>query len=183
MHIKVVLIDDKKASIERLETILGLFNEVIIIGKTTDAKEGIKIIEQQKPHIAFLDIEMPEIDGFEVIKYFNGTGNKTEFIISTGYNQYMLESFRNKAFDFLEKPISIVELKNCFLRYKKEVLFQLSERDIQLIKLICLGFNSREIGEKLFLAKSTIDSYRKKILEKTDCRNTAELVHLFSTSF
>jgi DNA-binding NarL/FixJ family response regulator len=52
----------------------------------------------------------------------------------------------------------------------------LSDREIQIVELICLGFSAGEIAEKLFLSKRTVEKHRANILEKTHCRNTAKLV-------
>ena len=183
MILSVVIIDDKKPSIDRLEKLLELFSDVQVVGKSQDPEDGIRIIEETNPHLAFLDIEMPKLDGLDILKHFKGSSSKTRMVICTGHDQYMLNSFRSGVFDYLKKPVSILELKQCFLRFKKEVLFDLNEQEVRIIKLICKGLNSREIGEELFLAKTTIDSYRRNILEKTESKNSAALVSLFSSSF
>ena len=65
----------------------------------------------------FIDIEMPRINGFEIIKIIRKAGVFPTFIFVTGYNQYAIKAIRNAAFDYLLKPVDIDELKEAIIRF------------------------------------------------------------------
>jgi DNA-binding CsgD family transcriptional regulator len=74
------------------------------------------------------------------------------------------------------KPISIDELKKCLNRFNIKYKINLNNRELQIIRELSDGLSSQNIGEKLFISRHTVDSYRRAILEKADCQNTAQLI-------
>ena len=187
--IKCVVIDDEKEACDRLESLLGKISYIDLIAKKTDAESGIKAIIESSPEIVFLDVEMPAKSGFDVVNEIHKIGLYPTFIFVTGYNQYAIKAIRNAAFDYLLKPVDIDELKeaiNRFMKLKEEKqkivlpgklksLYSLTDREIEIIKLLLEGKSSKEIGEKLFISKHTVDTHRRNILEKTGTKTTAEL--------
>jgi two-component system LytT family response regulator len=84
--------------------------EVKLLGEAANGEQGIALIEQQSPDIVFLDIEMPRMNGFEMLSQIK----KKDFhlIFTTAYDQYAIQAIRYAAFDYLLKPIDIEELKS-----------------------------------------------------------------------
>lgn len=72
--------------------------------------------------------------------------------------------------------MNIDELKHTLERYKSKWQSNLSKREFEIIRLIGKGLNSKTIGEQLFISRHTVDTYRRTILEKTGCKNSAELI-------
>ncbi len=107
--IKAIIVDDEYSAIESLKWELNNFcSEVSVIESFTNPLEAISAINYLKPDLVFLDIEMPELDGFQLLK-------KLEFkdfnlIITTAYNQYAIKAFRENAIDYLLKPVDPDEL-------------------------------------------------------------------------
>lgn len=108
--IKTILIDDEKNALEVLEIMLKKYcPEVEIIEKCNCGKAGIEAIEKHQPDLIFLDIEMPHINGFDVL---TATKNyKYKVIFTTAYNQFAIKAFKFSAIDYLLKPIDFEELK------------------------------------------------------------------------
>lgn len=109
--IKAVIIDDEKNALEVLEMQLNQFcKQVAIVATCVGGKEGIKAIKELQPDIVFLDIEMPHVNGFDVLEQTKNYNYKV--IFTTAYDQFAIKAFKFSAIDYLLKPIDIVDLKN-----------------------------------------------------------------------
>ncbi len=181
-----IIVDDEEAGLANLERILGYCENVEIVGKTKIPEEAVTLITDKKPDIIFLDVEMTRMSGFEVLEITRNQGLNPIVIFTTGYDQYAIKAIKAQAFDYLLKPIVLDELKETLGRLTKhnneghkisgEVLSILSPREIQVLEMILQGNTSREIAESLFISKTTVDTHRRNLLEKTGCRNTSELL-------
>ncbi|HMY84679.1 MAG TPA: LytTR family DNA-binding domain-containing protein [Saprospiraceae bacterium] len=92
---------------------------LLIISQCESAEEGLKAIEDHKPDIVFLDIEMPMMSGIEMLKNIKRQSFQT--IFTTAYNQYAIEAINLAALAYLLKPISIEELRNAILKAMEKV--------------------------------------------------------------
>lgn len=185
--ITCIIVDDEKEARDRLEHLLKMLDDIEILEKEGNSGIAVKKITELKPDIAFLDIEMPGKSGLEIVEEVRANHIFPTFIFVTGYNQYTLKAIKKAAFDYLLKPVDIDELRETIERFKKQSLaissentdnniYNLSDREKEIIKLIVQGKTSKEIGEQLFLSKHTVDDYRRKILEKTDLKSSTQLV-------
>lgn len=105
-----VLIDDERNALDVLSSQLDKYcPQVTIKKKCQSGEEGIKAILELKPDLVFLDIEMPKINGFEVLNQTKGHACKV--IFTTAYDQFAIKAFKYSAVDYLLKPIDIEELK------------------------------------------------------------------------
>ncbi len=116
--IQSVIIDDESRSVELLETLLEDYcPQVEVVGRANNVSSGIDLIREQQPDIVFLDIAMPDGDGFEVIN--SSAGNDFEVVFTTAHNQFALRAFEFSALHYLLKPIDIEQLKQTVERYEK----------------------------------------------------------------
>ncbi len=159
-----------------MKLLLANFPEIHIVKQTTNAKKGLEYILKHQPDIAFLDIEMPDISGLEMADELKKQGSPTKIIFFTAYDHYAIPAIKKNVFDYLLKPVSIDELKETIQRFKVTDHFNLSKRELDIIRGIAEGLNSKAIAEKLFISRHTVDTYRRSILEKTNCKNSAELI-------
>ena len=174
--IKVVLVDDEVRALNRLKLLLSNFPETIVLNQFEHADECIEFIIKNEPDLVFLDIEMPGKSGLEIAEDINKNFIDSKIVFITAHEHYAIKAIKNNVFDYLLKPVGIDELKNCIERYKSKHHNNLSKRELEIIRAISEGLNSREIGEKLFISRHTVDTYRRTILEKTSCHNAAELI-------
>ena len=115
---KVVIVDDENNSRIALDQKLKEYcPQITEIKIANNAQEGIALIESFKPHIVFLDIEMPRMNGFELLN--NLTEKNFHLIFTTAYDQYAIKAIKYSAFDYLLKPIDIEELKNAIHKIEK----------------------------------------------------------------
>jgi len=114
------IIDDEMLSRKALGSILEKFfsKNIRLQFSVSSIQEAVKEIKEQKPNIVFLDIEMPDENGFSLFEYFPEPDFTVVF--TTAYNEYAIEAYKYSANDFLLKPISHVELNEVIKRIEKK---------------------------------------------------------------
>ena len=105
-----IIIDDQSSSRSALkQKIVNHCPEVVVIDEGESGEEGIRIIEEKKPDIVFLDVEMPRMNGFTMLQQLRNRDFEVIFI--TAYDNYAITAIRFSALDYLVKPIEVGELK------------------------------------------------------------------------
>jgi two-component system, LytTR family, response regulator len=103
MKIKAFIIDDEELARELIKNYLETFPEIEISGEFEDGFSGLKGIQELKPDLLFLDVQMPKLNGFELLELLD---DAPEIIFTTAYDQYALKAFEHNAVDYLLKPYS-----------------------------------------------------------------------------
>ena len=123
MDYKVLFVDDELSALNGLQQkVRRFYPSFEIIGAFQKPKEAIAFIIENPPDILFLDIEMPNINGFELLN--NIPENTAEVIFVTAYNQYALEAFKKNAVDYILKPIANDELQNAVDKTIKRLTYR-----------------------------------------------------------
>lgn len=118
---KAVIIDDENKARSVLRTLIEEESpQIQILGEASNLKQGVSLIKQQKPDIVFLDIEMPEHSGLEIIDFFKDEPITFQIIFTTAYNKYAVEAFRLNAIDYILKPIDSDELKKAITKVENQ---------------------------------------------------------------
>jgi two-component system, LytTR family, response regulator len=118
--ITAIIIDDEAKGRFALQQKLNDYcSAVEIVGQAADGTEGLKLIEKHRPHIVFLDIEMPGMDGFEMLKRL--PEKDFHIIFTTAYDHYAIKAIRYAAFDYLLKPVDIEELRQAVGRVQEQL--------------------------------------------------------------
>jgi len=113
--LKAILIDDDQSNLSALtEKLAKHCPQVEIIAKCDNGQDGIKLIDNLKPDIVFLDIEMPVMNGFVMLQEL--TYKNFELVFVTAYDHYAIQAIRYSALDYLVKPIEIDELKTAIAK-------------------------------------------------------------------
>jgi two-component system, LytTR family, response regulator len=105
MQIRAFLADDEQAARLRLRRLLDDLPQIEIIGEATNGIEAVEAIERLQPQLLFLDIQMPGLSGFEVLKSLSKDTPRPLTIFVTGFHEHALEAFRARAIAYLLKPI------------------------------------------------------------------------------
>jgi two-component system LytT family response regulator len=114
---KTIVIDDEPAARRLMKNLLLEHSDVVeIIGEASNGKEAIEKIGKLKPDLIFLDIQMPDLTGFEVIEQLN---EKPNIIFTTAYEQYAIKAFETFSIDYLLKPIKEERLAQSIEKLKK----------------------------------------------------------------
>ena len=175
--------------------------DVKIIGQ--NGKELLNYLDQtdEMPDVILLDLSMPELDGVDTLLALNKRENYPRIIIlSSHYNPgIIVRTITEGASAFLNKNEKIEEVMRTVLNvaekgyYFNEYVFNLlrqrrlsskvdqkgidlTEREIEILKLICEELTNKEISEKLFISSRTVEGHRNNLLIKTGAKNTAGLI-------
>lgn len=114
-QIQVLLVDDEPLGRERIRTLLEGRPDVLLMGECADGQEAVAAIRTNKPDLVFLDVQMPELDGFGVIQAI-GVADMPTVIFVTAYDQYALHAFEVHAIDYLLKPFDVDRFEEAFER-------------------------------------------------------------------
>jgi two-component system LytT family response regulator len=113
--IRALIVDDEPLSRERIGTLLARHREIRVIGECADGEEAVRTILAERPDLVFLDIQMPELDGFEVIQAVSGE-YLPAIVFVTAYDEYALRAFEVDPVDYILKPISAARFERALLR-------------------------------------------------------------------
>lgn len=112
---RVIIVDDERLSREELKKLLKNHPDVEIVAECVNAEEGKKKIEEMKPDLVFLDIEMPDKTGFEMLNEINAI---PDVVFISAYDEYAIKAFEFQALDYLLKPIDAQRLADCIKKYQ-----------------------------------------------------------------
>lgn len=125
--LKAILVDDELNSLQNLQyKILEFCPSVKVVGQSQNPEEAIRLIQQYKPDVIFLDIEMPRMSGFKMLEQIPEIDFEVIFI--TAYNHYAINAIRISAFDYLVKPVAIEELQQTIERLASSTIKKTRER-------------------------------------------------------
>jgi two-component system, LytTR family, response regulator len=123
--IQAIIIDDSQNSIDALQLKLSRHCPTIkVVYTCTEPAEAINAISFYRPDLLFLDIEMPLLNGFSLLKEVPDL--QCEIIFVTAYNQYAIEAIRSNAFDYLLKPVDVTQLKNSIENLERKIAAKLT---------------------------------------------------------
>ena len=118
---RAIIVDDELTGINTLKILIERYTSNIkVVATATEPENGIKLIEDYKPDIIFLDISMPRINGFDLLDKLNYKGFKLVF--TTAHEEFALKAIKNKAYDYLLKPIDIDELRDCISNITADIV-------------------------------------------------------------
>ncbi|MDP4184148.1 MAG: response regulator transcription factor [Bacteroidota bacterium] len=199
---QIMLVDDHTLFRNGLRMLLNNFNNFKIVAEASNGKEFLELLDTTPVDVVLLDIAMPEMDGIEAAQLALKKYPNLKIITLSMYGEedYYFKMVSAGVKGFLLKNSDITEVCNAIESvieggsfFSKELLFnlvsnlkssseshkldtELSERELEILILICKGYSNQEIGEQLFISKRTVDKHRANILAKTNCKNTANLV-------
>jgi two-component system LytT family response regulator len=118
--VTVVIADDERPARSFLLSVLRTFNDVTVVGEAANGMEAVTLIESKKPDLALLDLQMPELDGFGVVRLLRK--NRTPLIaIVTAYDEHAVRAFELNAIDYILKPVEAGRLRQTIDRVKERL--------------------------------------------------------------
>lgn len=206
--VNIIIVDDHKMFREGLSFLLSKTSNFEIIAEASDGQLFLDLLEKTTPDIVLMDINMPNVDGIQATKKalekypnlkiialsMNGDEAFYYEMIKAGVSGFVL---KKSGSDELEEAIETVMaggdyfsqelLKNVILNLGKHKqtpvetkisAIKLTEKEAEVLRLICNGFVNKEIAAKLFVSPRTIENYRTKLIDKTGAKNTSNLIML-----
>lgn len=114
---KIIIIDDETLARSIVKEYLQKFPELEVMQECTDGFEGVKAIQQHQPDLIFLDIQMPKINGFEMLELID---EPPAVIFTTAFDEYAIKAFEEHAIDYLLKPFSQERFDKAILKWKEQ---------------------------------------------------------------
>ncbi|XKX04526.1 LytTR family DNA-binding domain-containing protein [Tenacibaculum maritimum] len=146
--LRAVIVDDEPKAIQSLSWELSNFNkDVKVIETFTDEEEGISYLNKNEVDCLFLDIEMPTMDGFQLLERL--TNKNLAIVITTAYNEYAIKALKNEAIDYLLKPIDSDDLGETITKIKK---FHNKTDNFQKFERILSSFSEKFNRRKIILS-------------------------------
>lgn len=148
---KAIIVDDELQSQRVLKELLAQNHpEVEIAASGGSVEEGYQLIRQHEPEVVFLDIEMPDGLGFDLLKRF--TDYKFQVIFITGHNEYAITAIKFGALDYLLKPVSAEELAIALQKASKALKEKISEDQIQILLETLQNFEARKLPTRIAIS-------------------------------
>ena len=197
---KIIIVDDHVIFRKGLSVILNEIDFVKVVGEASNGNELLELLRKQPADVILMDIKMPQMDGieatkkvtvrhpgikvialtmFEEISYFNK-------MVEAGASGFLLKKTTSEE---LERAISQVLLDESYFSEEfmssvnlalkprqKDPAVTLTEREQEVLNLICKGFSNVEIASKLGVSTRTVDGFRARLFEKTGAKNAPNLV-------
>ncbi len=200
--INIIIVDDHslfRNGMKLLLTNAGNFN---VMAEASNGIEFLELLDKTTPDIVLMDIDMPEMDGIQAttkaLEKFPGL--KVICLSMYGEEEYYYKMIEAGVSGFMLKNSDISEVKTAITSvhsggkyFSQELLYNvvknirttqinqelvenLSDRELEVLKEICIGYSNQEIAETLHISKRTVDKHRANLLDKTNSKNTAHLV-------
>lgn len=130
MPINTIIVDDEKPAREELAYLLKAFPEVYVIGQGKNGVEAVALIKEHSPDLVFLDVQMPGLDGFGVLKKIVERKMKMPNVVfATAFDQYAVQAFEVNAVDYVLKPFDKARIAKAIQRARKMLDTQTSTTD------------------------------------------------------
>jgi two-component system, LytTR family, response regulator len=130
---RVIIVDDEPLARAVLREHLGLHPDVEIVGECANGFEAVKAIAELAPDLVFLDIQMPKLDGFEVVEL---AGAKTHYVFVTAYDQFALRAFDVHALDYLLKPFTRERLAQALAHARERLVAPAAQGEATMRALV-----------------------------------------------
>lgn len=202
-QIKVVLVEDHPMFRERLGQLINKDLQMVVCGEADNIQDAMRVIEEMKPDIAIVDITLSGSSGLELIKDLKARANPVPVLVLSMHDEllYAERALRAGANGYITKNQASSQVKLAIqtvlggdvylsphmtnrvlqrlskgsMEVKETGVAALTDRELEVFRLLGCGHNSREIAEELGLGDTTVNSYRFRIREKLGIRNAAEL--------
>ena len=198
MAIKIFITDDHYMIVEGIRSLLQHEKGIEWMGHAMNAASCLAFLQQHQPDVILMDISLPDMSGIDLCKEVK---TKYPAIHIVGLSSFNQQSFIQKMMDHgasgyvlknatreeLQEAIETVMSGEKFLSVEAAATIKknedskipiLTRREKEVLGLIAAGLTNHQIGEKLFISTTTVDTHRKNLLSKFDVRNTATLIHL-----
>jgi DNA-binding NarL/FixJ family response regulator len=199
--LKILIVDDDALIRDSLNIILSLEEDFQVVGTASNGAEALQLCSSVQPDIVLMDIRMPIMDGVLGTKNIKASFKDIKVVILTTFKdeEYIKEAIKNGAEGYILKnqpadaiveSLKAVNKGNIVLeknvadalstmlkedKPKKNIDLEISEREMEILKLIGDGFSNKEISDKLYLTDGTVRNYVTKLLEKLHLRDRTQL--------
>lgn len=204
MKIRLVVADDHAILRAGLRMLINAQPDMEVVGEAEDGIEATRVIQAANPNVAILDVTMPRSGGLDAIKEIVARNRSTRILLLTMHEEpaYLRTALAAGAAGYVLKKSVDADLLSAIRAVHKgrtyvdselaEILVRdaisrddstdsaagsvLSDRELQVLKLVAEGFSSREIAEQIYISTKTVETYRARFAEKLGLKSRAQIV-------
>jgi DNA-binding NarL/FixJ family response regulator len=194
LRMSVLIADDHSVVRAGLVSLIEDKADMTVAGEASNGREAVELWKKHRPDVTLLDLRMPELDGVSAIKAIRAADEKARIIVLTTYDadEDIYRSIQAGAKGYLLKDVPREALMDCIRRVHRGDTCvpvhlaaklaervsgkTLSQREIEVLKLIAQGKSNKEIGSALFICEGTVKSHLKRIFGKLDVISRTEAV-------
>ena len=202
MTYKIIVADDHDIIREGIKTILRKYDEYEIIGEAADGEETLDMVGRLKPDILLLDITMPKKSGLEILEQVQRACHKTKIIIISVHkaDAYIMRALKGGVRGYLNKENAADDLLPALRKVTAGQVFlsgeassyimekvsrapedigkqsTLSEREMDVLRLVVEGKTAKEMADSLFISARTVENYKNNMLRKLGFHKTSDLI-------
>ena len=197
---KILIVEDHAIFREGLKRVIEAMDGLELVGEAENGAQFLELLKKRKPDIVLMDIKMPVMDGIEATERALMLHPKLRIIILTmfGEEEYLYSLIQKGICGFMLKTARIIEIERAIQivsegkqYYSAEIngllvkklrqissseIEPLSQRENEVLALICKGYSTTQIADKLCASKRTVEGYKARLLEKTGQPTTLNLV-------
>ncbi|MFZ2905248.1 MAG: response regulator transcription factor [Cyclobacteriaceae bacterium] len=203
--LKVYIADDHTLFRKAMVGLLQSFKDISVVKDAENGKELLKLVKYEQPDVAIVDLQMPVMDGVETCEHLVQKFPSVKLVVLTMHDseKYVLHMIEMGVHAFLLKNTEPVELERAILSVVEKDFYhndfvaniirknirekaasarptfkapELSEREKEIVLLICRELTNKEIGDRLFISERTVENHRYRILEKLQIKSAVGLV-------
>lgn len=204
-RIRVVLVDDQTLVRQGLRSLLSMLPDLEVVAEAAGGEEALRVIPETTPDVVLLDLRMPDLDGIEVLRRLSAAGTLPPTLVLTTFDEdaALLQAVRHGARGFLLKDVTLERLAEAIRTLAAggtllqpaltERILQaalatdhpfesldppdpLTEREVEVLRLMTGGYSNREIAEALGVAEGTVKNHISSILSKLGVRDRTRAV-------
>lgn len=127
---RIVIIDDEPLARSIVAEYLGTYDALEVVAECNNGYEGVKAIQQHKPDLVFLDIQMPKINGFEMLELLDSIPS---VIFTTAFDEYAIKAFEANAVDYLLKPFSRDRFKDAMEKWQQKITVGTQDKSVRAL--------------------------------------------------
>jgi len=198
--IRLVVVDDHTIVRSGICRLLDAESDMEVVAQTGSGHEAVRLCDEEKPDVLVLDYGLPDLDGLETTRQIVQLSEAPKILILTMHasEEYATRLIRAGASGFIVKTAPTAQLLDAVRKVSRNQLFVsmpimekmvsrvaqpttdrpesvLSNRELQVLIRLAQGMTTKEVADALHLSTSTVDTYRRRILEKLDLRNNADM--------
>ena len=208
MTIRVLVCDDQSLVRSGFRMILEARPDLEVVGEAEDGLQAVELAGQTDPDVVLMDVRMPNLDGVEATRRIVGSGNPVRVIVLTTYDvdEHVHDALRAGASGFLLKDVQPTQLVDAirvvaagdallapsvtrrlldrFARTLPDAmpppdsLSSLTEREVEVLRLLATGLSNAELAERLFVSEATVKTHVSSLLHKLGVRDRVQAVVL-----
>lgn len=188
--IRIIIAEDQQMLLGALGSLLNLEEDMEVVGKASNGKEALALVETFQPDVCIMDIEMPGMTGLEAAEHLKDKNCKVIILTTFSRSGYFQRALKAGVKGYLLKDSPSEELANSIRNimagkriYAPELMDDLyseenplTEREKEVLGLVAEGMNTKEIADQLSIKTGTVRNYISTILEKLDVKNRIEAI-------